>query len=302
MAIKARGELLTQTDVVNLTATFYNTAGIPANTDSFPTVSIILPSGLVALTPTSAGVQQIAVGQYLYQFTIPFNQAFTGVCNDIWQGAISGSYQTQTLSFVVASTELPSILNSDGYISLGDDPGFNYSQTAIGEINKLIKMLKARIYNDGKAKSTDSYGNVIYVDCNIFSVEMLTTFLATSLSDFNQVPFFTFFTWDNCAMIDQFAEVIVEGAVLYALSSQALIEKGREFVITDAGVSFTPPNVAEMLSTQWSTQLNHYWEKLKYIKQSLRPSPIALGSMPIMLSGLNPQINKLKSLRARQVL
>src|ERR1700722_11118260 len=98
--IKARGELLTPTNIVNLTAQFYDVFGNPANTDTFPTVSIITPSGLVGMPPTSAGVQQIDVGKYLYQFVIPFDGPY-GVWNDLWQGSINGITQTQTLSYIV---------------------------------------------------------------------------------------------------------------------------------------------------------------------------------------------------------
>lgn len=298
MALKARGELLEPTDTVNLTVQFYDTFGNPANADAFPTISIVQPSGLVALQPTSAGVSQIDVGKYLYQFTAPFNGPF-GVWNDIWMGAVNGIVNVNTLSFIIEHTDLPAI-NSDGYVHLGDDPGFNYSQVAIRNINKLMKTLKARLNNDGKAKSTDAFGNVIYVDCNVFSDEMLTTFIANAISDFNQVPYFTFFTLDDTPIIDMFHDILVERATIDALASQALIERGREFQITDNGVNFNPPTVSELLNTQYSTMLTNYYDKLKYIKNSMRPSPRGLGTLRPLAT--NPQFLRLRHLRARQII
>jgi hypothetical protein len=298
MAIKARGELLTPTDVVNLTVQFYDTMGNPANTTGFPQVSLIQPSGLVALGFTSAGVSQLDVGKYLYQFSVPYNGPY-GAWNDIWQGMVGGNVITNTLTFIVEDGDIPAI-NQDGYWHLGDDIGFNYSQNAIYNINKLLKLLKARLNNDGKAKSTDQFGNTIYVDCSIFSVDMLVTFLAGALSDFNMTPYFTRFRFDDTQFIDQFLEILVEGATLTALASQALIERGREFAITDQGISFVPPTVSELLNTQWTTQLTNYWEKLKMIKASMRPSPLGLGTMG-MNSGMNPQFRKLRHLRQRQI-
>lgn len=298
MAIKARGELLEPTDIVNLTIQFYDWFGNPANTTNFPEISIIQPSGLVALAPTSAGVSQLNVGKYMYQFNVPFNGPF-GVWNDIWIGDVQNYIHTNTLSFIVEHTDLPAI-NSDGYVHLGDDPGFHYSQTAIRNINKIMKSLKARLNNDGKAKSTDPYGNVTYIDCSVFSVEMLTTFIATAITDFNQVPYFTFFTFEDTMIIDQFLDIIVEGATLTALTSQALIERGREFTIADNGVNFNPPSVAEMLQTQYSTLLTNYYDKLKYIKNSMRPAPKGLGTLrPLATS---PQFLRLRHLRARQII
>lgn len=298
MSIKARGELIDVTDQVNLTVQFKDAYGNPINTDSFPQVSIVQPSGLVALAPTSAGVAQTDVGQYSYIYTVPINGPY-GVYNDIWSGFISGFRVETTFSFVVLHTQVPAI-NTDGYAHLGDDPGFNYSQCAIRNINKLIKSLKARLNSSGKSKSSDGYGNTIYVDCDIFSIDMLTTFIATALWDFNQVPYFTWFTFDEDYFVDQFGEILVEGATLYALSSIALIERGREFQLTDNGLNFNPPTVSELLETQYSTLLSVYWDKLKYIKNSLRPGPRGLGVFS-MNSGINPAFSRLRHLRARRL-
>jgi hypothetical protein len=299
MSIKARGELLDVTDQVNLTVQFKDAMGNPINTDSIPTISIVQPSGLVAIAPTSAGVQQLGKGNYVFTYTIPINGPY-GVFNDIWVGYINGFRVETTFSFVVTHTQIPSI-NTDGYVHLGDDPGFRYSQCAIINIDKLMKSLRARLNSAGKSKSSDAYGNTIYVDCDIFSVDTLTTFIATALWDFNQVPYFTWFTFDEDSFVDQFGEILVEGATLYALASIALIERGREFQLTDNGLNFNPPTVSELLQTQYSTLLAHYWEKLKYIKNSLRPGPRGLGVFS-MNSAINPAFARLRHLRARRLI
>jgi hypothetical protein len=299
MAIKARGELIDVTDQVNLTVQFKDGSGQPINTDSYPNISIIQPSGIISLAPTSTGVAQVDVGKYSFIWTVPINGPY-GVFNDVWVGYVNGFRVETTFSFVVAHTQMPAI-NTDGYAHLGDDPGFNYSQAAIKNINKLMKALRARLNSSGKAKSTDSYGNVIYVDCDIFSVEMLTNFLATALWDFNQVPYFTFFQFDDDNFVEQFGEILVEGATLYSLASKALIERGREFQITDSGLSFSPPTVSEMMNTQYSSLLAHYWEKLKMIKNSLRPAPKGLGVFS-MNSAINPAFSRLRHLRARRLI
>lgn len=135
--------------------------------------------------------------------------------------------------------------------------------------DRLINLLQDRLNDKGKAKSTDTQGNVIYIDCNIYSKSVLESFIDLSVSEFNQTPDFTDFTLETSRFVDCFAEVLVEGAVLYALSSQALIERGREFRITDSGVNFDPPAVSDMLNTQFSTLLGHHWNKLKHIKVNI---------------------------------
>lgn len=299
MAIKVRGELIDVTDQVNLTVQFRDTAGNPIDTDSFPQISIVQPSGLVLLAPTSAGVAQTGVGKYSYIFTVPYNGPY-GVFNDIWVGYVNGFRVQVQFEFIVHHTQTPGI-NIDGYVHLGDDPGFNYSQAAVKNINKLLKSLRARLNSQGKAKATDGYGNTIYVDCDIFSIDMLVTFLATALWDFNQVPFFTFFQFDDDYFVEQFGEILVEGATLYALASKALIERGREFTLSDNGINFTPPTVSDLMNTQYSTLLSHYWEKLKMIKASLRPAPRGLGVFS-MNSAINPAFARLRHLRARRLI
>lgn len=296
MANKYRGEYLTVSDVVDLTIELRDGYGDPINADTTPTISIVSPSGLISLTPTSTGVTQTDIGKYVYSFDIPYNGPY-GAWMDIWVAYVNGVRVEQTFAFIVAHTQFAAI-NIDGYEKLGDDVGFEYSQKAIHNINKLLKGLRARLNSAGKSKGKDANGNVIYVDCDIISIDMLVTFLATSLANFNEIPFFTFFQFDDDDFVAQFYEVLIEGATLYALSSMSLLERGLEFSITDNSLSFQPPTVSELLNSQWSTTLNSYNEKVKYIKNSLRPSPSGLGVFS-MSSGYNPAARKLRFLRER---
>jgi hypothetical protein len=294
-----RGELITPTDQANLIIQFKDPSGTPIDTDSFPKISIIQPSGSIFLAATSVGVTKLSTGKYSYIFTCPINGPL-GVWNDLWVGYINGFRIEQQFEFIINTSDIPAI-NTDGYAHLGDPPGFQYSQAAIKNINKLLASLKARLNSAGKARSVDAYGNAISVDCDIFSIETLTTMLATALWDFNQVPYFTFFQFDDDNFVEQFGEILVEGATLYALASKALIERGREFQLTDNSISFNPPTISELLNTQYSTLLTAYNEKLKLIKNSLRPGPISLGVWT-MSSGMNPMIRRMKHLRERRII
>ncbi len=300
MVIKYRGEFVDVTEQINLTVQFKDPSGNSINADSMPKVSIIQPSGLVLLAPTSVGVTQVSTGHYSYIFTVPINGPM-GVYSDVWTGYINGFKVETTFNFVVSHTEMPMMPNLDGYVALGDDPGFNYSQAAIKNINKLLKALKARLNSSGKALAKDSFGNNVYVDCDIFSVEMLVTFLSIALWDFNQIPYFTFFQFDDDNFVEQFGEILVEGATLYALASKALLERGREYSITDTGISFSPPTVSELMNSQYGALLTVYNDRLKMIKNSLRPKALGLGTFSMTSGGLNPAVRRLRHLRARQI-
>ena len=300
MVIKARGELIDVNDQVNLTVQFKDGNGNPVDTDSFPQISITQPNGLIIFAATSVGVTRISTGKYSFIFTVPFNGPY-GVFADTWIANISGVRIESTFNFIVSYTDMQEAPNTDGYVHLGDDPGFDYSQNATKNINKLIKILKARLNSSGLSKSSDSYGNVQYITCDIFSIDVLTTFLANGLMEFNQVPYFTFFTFEDNWFVDQFGEVLVEYATLYALASKALIERGREWTISDQGISFTPPTVSDIMTTQYSALLSQYWERIKLIKNSLRPHPKGLGIWSATNSSINPAIRRLRFLRERRL-
>jgi hypothetical protein len=297
--LTTRNQLIDVTNIVQLVAVFTNQSGIPVNTDILPSITMVQPSGTVAFGPTTAGVMQLNVGTYQFDFSVPYDGPY-GIWNDVWTGTVGGNLMQNSLQFIVVNTDVARTINSDGYVALGDDPGFDFSQNAIRNVNKLIKALKTRLNSDGKAKSTDAYGNVIYVDCSIYSIETLTNTLAQSLTMFNETPYFTFFTFEDTDMVNQFFNVIIDGATLIALASQALIERGREFAITDNGVSYTPPLVSELLNTQYTTLLTAHTEHLKYIKNSLRPSPKGLGTFRGLAN--NPSFMRLRHLRQRQLI
>lgn len=298
MATVARSQIIMPGDTARLRVRFNGPDGNPADTDVVPSITIVGPGGGVAVGPTSAGVFREAVGVYGFDFDLGLMPEI-GVWRDIWQGVMSGFAVFSEFTFQVNTTQLPAI-NSDGYKHLGDDPGFNYSQNAICNINNLLKTLRARLKSSGKHKTTDEFGNVIFVDCDIYSTDLLVTFLANALTEFNEIPHFTFFSMEDTNIIEQFHAVLVQGATLMALSSQALIERGREFQITDNGIGFSPPTISEMLSTQWNTELSNWWDKLTLIKKNMKPAPIALGTLSVT-AGASPQVRRLRFLRSRQI-
>ncbi len=124
--------------------------------------------------------------------------------------------------------------------------------------------------------------------------------MVNGLSEFNQIPHFTNFTFADPRIQTIFADVIIQGAVILALAAQALIEKGREFVITDNGVTYQPPQVAELLNNQYGQQLADYKEKVKYIKANMKPDPLGLGTFRV--TAISPNYLRLRHLRQRQII
>lgn len=300
MAVKNRNEMISVRDTVKLTVSFKDSDGYLANSSVTPTITVVQPNGMILLGPTSLGVTQEGIGQYAFNVAIP-GAGPLGVYKDVWVGMVDGFRVESEFPIIVVGTNIPSI-NSDDSVHLGDDYPFNYSQVAIKNINKLIKMIRARLNSSGKVKIKDTFGNDEWVTCDIFSTETLTTFLAMALSYFNSIPYFTYFTFDDEGFIAQFGETLVQGAVLYALASQALIERGREYQISDNGINFTPPTVSELLNSQYSGAMASYFEQVKLIKNSMRPAPLGLGVFSITAGGSNPALRRLRHVRARKII
>ena len=290
MAFVYRSGTVQPADTVILGMKFTSGDGYLQDLDFFPNITIVQPNGSIVLGPTSMGVVRIGIGQYQYNFPVGLAPS-VGVWQDIWQGTLNGYNVIGQLNFVVAMTQLQTV-NSDGQAALGDNPGFNYSQVAIRNINSILKSLKARLKSSGKRVDTDGYGNKIYTDCDIFSTDELVTFVARLLSFFNEIPHFTIFTYEDSDIIEQFHDVLVSGAAVYAMTAQALIERGREFQLNDNSVAFTPPGVSDILKQEADTEMGNLKEHIKQIKASMKPSPLGLSQYP-SFGGISPIVRRL---------
>lgn len=298
MAIKTRGQIAFAGDILQLITEFRDPAtGVHTDTDVFPEISIQQPSGNVLFTWTNVGVYRVDTGVYGYDFDIDPNPVI-GVWTDQWRGQESGNILYNSHNFVIHHTQMP-MLNTDGYFHLGDEPGFNFSQIAIKNINKLVWILKARLNSAGKSLIKDENGNEQLVDCDIYTIPQLVTFIIAGMWAFNMIPHFTEYSFDDTEFLRIFGEIIVRHALVYALASKALIERGREFQISDNGVTFQPPGVSDVLGTQYSTEYQHWESDVRLIKQNMKPAPFGLGGLrPLAVA---PQYMRLRHLRARRI-
>ena len=172
----------------------------------------------------------------------------------------------------------------------------------------MLKFLKARLRNDGKkpvrdqfgAIVYDAYGDIVTEECNVFSDDLLVCFLCQALSEFNMVPFFTSYTFADELIYKLFAAALTEGAYVFATASQALVEKGRDFTISDGGLSYQPPMLGEFLQSHYGTWLTSYRERLKFIKNSIRPGPKSFGTYSNLSSGA-PAFTRLRHVRQRKI-
>jgi len=289
-------------EIVTLSIQYYGIDGLATNTDSTPEITLKDLQGTTVLGPTSLGVSRSDTGLYVYSYTVP-SLADKGNWSDSWNASIGGISVQNVFQFLVVDEAS----STAGTIRLGDDVAFDFNDAEVLGINTLLKFLKARLRNNGKkpvrdqfgAIQYDSYGDIVTEECNVFSDDLLICFLCQALSEFNMVPFFTSFLFSDPVIYKLFAAAIVEGAYVFALASQALLEKGREINISDGGLSFQPPVLADFIQSQYSTWLTSYRERLKFMKNSIRPGPISFSTYSL---GTSPAISRLKHLRSKRLI
>lgn len=289
-------------ETVILSIQYYGTDGLATNTDSTPEITLKDLQGTTVLGPTSLGVSRSDTGLYVYSYTVP-TLADKGNWSDSWNATIGGISVQNVFQFLVVDEAS----STAGTIRLGDDVAFDFNDAEILGINTLLKFLKARLRNNGKkpvrdqfgAIQYDSYGDIITEECNVFSDDLLICFLCQALSEFNMVPFFTSFTFADQAIYKLFAAAITEGAYVFALASQSIVEKGREITISDGGVSYQPAALSDALNSQYGTWLTSYRERLKFMKNSIRPGPVTFGTWGSL--GQSPAAMRLRHIRGKRL-
>jgi len=291
-------------DVV-LSVQYYGPDGLISDADATPQIEIKDPDGGVIVASTSSGVLRVSEGLYEYTHSVA-DLADKGLWSDSWSAAINSASLLNTFNFLVVDS---STAARTADIKLADDVNFDFSDAELTGVNTLLKYLKARLRSDGKkpvrdeygAFVTDGYGNMQMTDCDVFSDEILACFLCQGLSEFNMIPFFTSYSFSDQIIYTTFSSAIVEGAYIFALASQALLEKGRDFTISDGGVSYQPPQLGDFLNSHFGTWLTSYRERLKFIKQSIRPGPQSFGTFTNLSSGA-PAFVRLRHLRSRKII
>lgn len=297
--IKSISRIALRGQIVDLYVRFLNSLGEPVNADNIPRVEVRDSGGTVRQALTNIGISLADdPGLYHFSYEIPLT-APDGYWVDKWVAKIGNEEVTHEFEFLVLSAGSMEEADAPDH-EPGDEHDFAFTKEEVCNINKLLGVLKKRLKSDGKVKVPDGAGGYELVDCPIFSNNELICFLINSLSEFNQTPHFTKFTFADDMFVDQFMDILIQGAFILALAAQALIERGREFTVTDNGVSYQPPQVSELLNSQFSTQMQAYREKLKFIKVNMKPTPLGLGTFRV--TAVSPNFLRLRHLRQRQII
>lgn len=293
---------------VELQVQFYDNCGKKVLADELPLVTIIDQDGNTIVESTDEDVESLGEGLYRYKYRVPLN-IDSGSWTDQWDAVIDQAPYSVNMSFrVIPASVGLSADSGPGKILIGDDVIFNFSDEELYGINVLLKFLKQRLRSVGKkpvrdingAFVTDGYGEVVTEDCNVFSDDVMIAYLCQSLSEFNSTPFFTAYTFADPVIYTLFYQVIVEGAYVYAIASQSILEKGRDFTVTNGSANYQSPQLGDFLQSHYGTWLTSYRERIKFIKNSIRPDHRSFGSYSNM-GARNPAWARLRHLRSRRI-
>lgn len=283
---------------INLDIKVYNALGVMVDASSIPYVEIKDSDNNIQRPSSPSGVQHLETGKYRLTYTVPVS-AESGIWTDFWRLTVDGNLINDSFNFIVL-TESASIEVVGAEI--GDKPNFTYTQDEVECINILLDQLRYRLKDSTEIKSVtkDAYGADTLTECPIFSDNELHTFVRASLSEFNQIPHFTSFTFGDTIICDKFAHVIVEGSYILALAAQMLVAAGREFTVTDNGITMQPPPMSQTMNNSLSVFLTRHTETLKFIKTNMKPSPRGVGTFRVM--AVSPAFLRLRHLRQRQII
>ena len=280
---------------IYLEVQFADSVGNPKDADDTPTIRIVDASSSEVLATTSQYVIRTSQGLYRYLLTVP-SGFDSGLWNDIWVGTLDGYENTGVFDFTVNSVGSITPVNTtvEDIVAIGDAPEAEvYTQAEIKNINKLLAKLSAIL----RSTAFKPDGSV----CNVFSTELLFQFLGASLSEFNETPTITTYTFSDDILVTLFSSILTQGAMLVAWSGQAILEAGNEWTMNDNGVTIQPAPVHNAISSMYNAQLSDYRAKLKEIKRNLRPSIVGISAGRGFAVN-SPAVMKLRHLRERQII
>lgn len=132
--------------------------------------------------------------------------------------------------------------------------------------------------------------------CEIFEDGQLLSYVDLSLQSVNSHPTWTFYTLDSVPR--DWYNCICLGAYVYALNAQGLVERARNFNISDQGVNYTPPDLPGHYQSLAQNMDAKFLAEKERIKANVRPAPIGLGSSRVLSP--NPAILRMRHLRAHR--
>lgn len=136
-------------------------------------------------------------------------------------------------------------------------------------IQYIIEQCKIRLGLDLVLnQSKDQHGNIVYLDKNSLHDDVLLKLLTSTLEELLAATGKNF-NLNNIDQVIPYTDLLIKGTVVKFLGRQALIEKGREFNISDeqVGISLNPPKVSEVIQKQFEIEFKEYCTQLADLKK-----------------------------------
>jgi hypothetical protein len=132
--------------------------------------------------------------------------------------------------------------------------------------------------------------------CQIFDDSQLLSYVDLALQDVNSHPMKTYYDLETVPR--DWMNVIILGAYVFALNTQSITEKARNFTISDQGISYTPPDIPGQMTTIASAMETKYQAEKERIKANEKPSSFGIGSTRVLTP--NPSFLKMRHLRSHR--
>lgn len=110
-----------------------------------------------------------------------------------------------------------------------------------------------------------------------WSDQHLLLYLQNAVADINSEPPHTHFSLDNYP--PAWKMPIIQGAMIFALISEGILQNGEQFSYSDNGISLTV-NIAQGYQSIAQMLLNGYIQLRQNIKRAMRPNASGIKSSP----------------------
>lgn len=128
-------------------------------------------------------------------------------------------------------------------------------------LDKLVELVKTRV-------SPDHIPNAL--EGEVFPKEDIESALTLSLSAFNMHEPVTYLKITDEENMEQLADILVTYAAYVLLFKEALLQRGREFMISDNGVDLVPPPLGPFLMDAARDLQNNWFNQVRSIKNNTR--------------------------------
>lgn len=116
------------------------------------------------------------------------------------------------------------------------------------EIQSIVTALRSRLSDFGTKREIDTNGHVVITMSEVFSEDELIGFTSVAAMQAKWIK--------SGLSLDRYKAFVFQAALVAALGSKSLAERGREYKMSDNGIEYQSPTLSVVLMEQYKAELS----------------------------------------------